>query len=237
MCFNIDYRLSPLATFPDHLVDVKRAIAWVREHAEEHSIDPEFIAITGGSAGGHLTALAALTGNEARYQPGFEEADTSVQAAVPFYGVYDFTNRNGVWPDEVVPRFLAPVVMKCDPEEAPERYAAASPLDQVCAGAPPFFVIHGALDLLAPVEDARDFVHRLREVSDEPVYYLELRGAQHAFESFASIRANAVVEAAERFLNAVRAAHLHGGAHPPTAAEVEEAMTGQIGEEAATVVR
>ncbi len=160
-----------------------------------------------------------------------------MQAAVPFYGVYDLTNRNGVWPDEVVPRFLAPVVMKCDHEEAPERYAAASPLDQVCAGAPPFFVIHGDLDLLAPVEDARDFVHRLREVSDEPVYYLELRGAQHAFESFASIRANAVVEAAERFLNAVRAAHLHGGAHPPTAAEVEEAMTGQIGEEAATVVR
>lgn len=237
VCFNVDYRLSPLATFPDHLVDVKRAIAWGREHAEEHGIDPDFIAITGGSAGGHLAALAALTGNEPQYQPGFEEADTSLQAAVPFYGVYDFTNRNGSWPDEVIPRFLAPVVMKCDLEEAPERYAAASPLDQVRAGAPPFFVIHGDLDVLAPVEDARDFVHRLREVSDKPVYYLELKGAQHAFETFASIRANAVVEAAERFLNAVHTAYLRGGAQPATAAEVDEAMTDQLGEDAATVIR
>ena len=236
-CFNVDYRLSPMATFPDHLVDVKRAIAWVRDHADELGIDPDLIAVSGSSAGGHLTALAALTADQSQYQPGFEEADTSVQAAVCFYGVYDFTNRNHVWPDEVVPLFLAPVVMKCDPDEAPERYKAASPLDQVNASAPPFFVIHGDIDLLAPVEDARDFVHRLRDVSNQPVYYLELKGAQHAFETFASIRANAVVEAAERFLGAVHTAHLRSGSHAPTAAEVDEAMTDQIGEKAAAVVR
>jgi acetyl esterase/lipase len=237
VCFNVDYRLSPMATFPDHLVDVKRAIAWVREHADEYGIDPGFVAISGGSAGGHLTALTALTADDPRYQPGFEEADTSVQAAVPFYGVYDFTNRNGTWPDEMIPLFLAPVVMKADPDESPERYAAASPLDQVRADAPPFLVIHGDLDVLAPVEDARDFVHRLREVSDEPVYYLELRGAQHAFETFASVRANAVVEAAERFLDAVHTAHRRGGAHAPTAEEVDAALTEELGVEAAEVVR
>ncbi len=64
--FNIDYRLSPQATFPDHVVDVKRAIAWVRENAEELGIDPEMICLTGGSAGGHLTALAALTAGRPR---------------------------------------------------------------------------------------------------------------------------------------------------------------------------
>ena len=237
VCFNVDYRLSPMATFPDHLVDVKRAIAWVREHADEYGIDSEFIAATGGSAGGHLVALTALTGNEAQYQPGFEEADTAVQAAVPFYGVYDFTNRNGAWPDEVIPLFLAPVVMKCDPGEAPERYAAASPIDQVQADAPPFFVVHGALDVLAPVEDARDFVARLRGVSKQPVYYLELKGAQHAFETFASIRANAVVEAAERFLRAVYAAHRHAAGETPTAGDVDEAVATGVGEAAAAVVR
>ena len=226
-----------MATFPDHLIDVKRAIAWVREHADEHGIDPDFIVVTGASAGGHLTALTALTANDPQYQPGFEEADTSVQAAVPFYGVYDFTNRNGAWPEEVVPLFLAPVVMKCDPDEAPERYEAASPLDQVHDGAPPFFVIHGDIDILAPVEDARDFVHRLREVSNQPVYYLELKGAQHAFETFASIRANAVVEAAERFLEAVYSAHHRGGTRTPTASEVDEAMADRVGEQATAIVR
>ena len=93
--FNIDYRLSPQATWPDHIVDVKRAIAWVRENAGELGIDPEMICITGGSAGGHLTALAGLTINDPALQPGFEESDTTVAAAVPFYGVYDLTNLGG----------------------------------------------------------------------------------------------------------------------------------------------
>ncbi|MCU0269822.1 MAG: alpha/beta hydrolase [Acidimicrobiales bacterium] len=237
VCFNVDYRLSPLATFPDHLIDVKRALAWVRAHADEYGIDPGFVAVTGGSAGGHLTALTALTANDPRYQPGFEDADTSVAAAVPFYGVYDFTNRNGAWPPEVIPEFLAPVVMKCDPDENPELWSAASPLDQVHPGAPPFFVIHGDLDILTPVEDARDFVQRLRAVSKEPVYFLELHGAQHGFETFASIRANAVVEAAERFLDAVRSAYERAGQEVPSAAQVDAAIAEELGADATDVVR
>lgn len=228
VCFNADYRLSPKATFPDHLVDVKTAIAWIREHADEYGIDPDFVAVTGGSAGGHLTALAALTQNDPSYQPGFEGADTSVQAAVPFYGVYDFTDRNGVWPAETIPWFLGPMVMKTTPEASPDLYAAASPIDQVRPDAPPFFVIHGDLDVLAPIEDARDFVHRLRAVSDQPVYFLELRGAQHAFETFASIRANAVVEAAARFLDAVWRAHVHTPATEPSPAEVRARLDEEL---------
>ncbi len=229
VCFNVDYRLSPAATFPDHLVDVKQAVAWVRDHADEYGIDPAFVAVTGGSAGGHLTALTALTANDPKYQPGFEASDTSVQAAVPFYGVYDFTNRNGVWPAETLPWFLEPIVMKADLAEAPEAFAAASPIDQVHADAPPFFVIHGSLDVLAPIEDARDFVDRLRAVSRAPVYFLELRGAQHAFETFASIRANATVEAAARFLSAIWSAHQMENAHVPTVDEVREVVEDQLG--------
>jgi acetyl esterase/lipase len=232
VCFNVDYRLSPLATFPDHLVDVKRAIAWIREHADEYGIDERFVAVTGGSAGGHLTALTALTSDDARYQPGFEDADTSVQAAVPFYGVYDFTNRNGVWPEQTVPQFLAPIVMKSDPDERPQDWADASPLDRVHADAPPFLVIHGDKDVLAPVEDARDFVARLRAVSREPVYYLELAGAQHAFETFASVRANAVVEAAARFLDAVHTASSATTDAAPAPDAVEEAVEQELGAEA-----
>ncbi|MCB1014081.1 MAG: alpha/beta hydrolase, partial [Acidimicrobiales bacterium] len=70
--FNVNYRLSPAATFPEHLIDLKRALVWIREHADEYGIDPDFIAVTGGSAGGHLTALMGLTANDPEYQPGFE---------------------------------------------------------------------------------------------------------------------------------------------------------------------
>lgn len=208
--FNANYRLSPKATFPDMLVDLKHAVAWIREHADEYDVDPDFICVTGGSAGGHLTALMALTQNDPRYQPGFEDADTSLQAAVPFYGVYDFTNRAGYYDPRVVKTLFGKLVLKADIDEEPEKFSEASPIDHVRADAPPFFVIHGDLDTLAPVEGARDFVHDLREASDAPVLYLELKGAQHAFEVFPSIRTNQVVRAAERFLDGIHRSYLAG---------------------------
>jgi acetyl esterase/lipase len=199
--FNANYRLSPAATFPDHLVDCKRAIAWIREHADEYGIDPDFICVTGGSAGGHLTALVGTTVGDPRFQPGFEHADTSVAAAVPFYGIYDFTPNGAFGADpQIYRKFLEPMVMKAFVAEVPERYEEASPLHHVHEGVPPFFVIHGDRDTLAPVEDARAFVERMREVSKEPVLYAEMHGAQHAFEVFPSVRTARVIEGVERFL-------------------------------------
>lgn len=229
--FNVNYRLSPGATFPDHLVDVKQAIAWVREHAAEYDVDPNFIAITGGSAGGHLTALAALTANQPHLQPGFEDADTSLQAAVPFYGVYDFTNRNGAWAPDVVPKFIGPVVVKAFLDDEPEKFAAASPIDQVHADAPPFLIVHGDLDTLAPVETARDFADELRAVSKAPTLYLELKGAQHAFEVFPSIRANRVLRGARHFLETVYASALEGrAAEDIPVEELVEAVDPEVAE-------
>jgi acetyl esterase/lipase len=210
----VNYRLSPRVAFPDMLIDLKRAIAWIRENADDYGIDPSFIAVTGGSAGGHLTALVALTANDAVYQPGFEDADTTVQAAVPFYGVYDFTNRNGFWFPDTVEQFIAPWVMQKSFEDHPEDYAKASPMDQVRADAPPFLVIHGDKDTLAPVEDARDFVSRLRAVSEQPVHHLELRGAQHAFDIFPSIRCNAVISAVDQYLTSCYEKHRSALAEP-----------------------
>src|SRR4051794_34814443 len=207
---NANYRLSPRATFPEHLIDLKKAIAWYREHADEHGADPDFLCVTGGSAGGHLCALVALTANDPEYQPGFEDVDTSVAAAVPFYGVYDFTNRAGTWHKDTVKRFFGPMIMKKKLEEDPEAFAKASPLDQVRPDHPPFFVIHGDLDTLAPVEDAREFVRLLRESSGAPVLYAEMQGAEHAFDVFPSFRSARVIEAVERFLHSVHEQHLRG---------------------------
>ena len=156
----------PRSASPSTSIDCKRAIAWWREHAEEHGGDPDFLCVTGGSAGGHLTALVGLTANDPRFQPGFEDVDTSVRAAVPFYGVYDFTNRLGTWHKDTVRRFFEPMVMQRKLADDPEAFAAYSPMDQVRADAPPFLVIHGSIDTLAPVEDAREFVRRLRETSE-----------------------------------------------------------------------
>ncbi|GAB7143556.1 alpha/beta hydrolase [Mycobacterium riyadhense] len=199
VCVAINYRLSPRSTWPDHIVDVKRAIAWTKEHIAEYGGDPDWIAITGGSAGGHLSSLAALTPNDPRFQPAFEDADTRVQAAVPFYGVYDFT-RN----DESMHPLLVPVVakrvFKLSRTEIAEPFRIASPITHVSQEAPPFFVLHGRNDSLIPVEQARCFTARLREVSRQPVVYAELPCAQHGFDIFGSARAAHAAVAVEQFL-------------------------------------
>ncbi len=204
-CVAANYRLSPSASFPDHIVDVKRAIAWIRRRGSEYGLDPTFVAITGGSAGGHLAALAALTANDALFQPGFEEVDTSLSACVPFYGIYDFLDRDGAFARQSMKSFLQRYVMKCSHDDDLAAWERASPVSHVGDCAPPFFVIHGTHDSLALVENARAFVAALRGISTAPVLYAELPGAQHAFEVFHSLRTGHTVNAVHRFLENIHA--------------------------------
>jgi len=200
------YRLSPAARFPAHLEDCKRALAWVRDNIRDFGGDPQFVAVTGGSAGGHLAALVALTANDPRLQPGFENADTRVAAAVPFYGVYDFRNRYGLKDDgAAMVRWLQWTVMPRAPELDPELWDLASPIAQLRRDAPPFFVLHGTHDSLASTSEARLFAERLRAVSTSPVVYAELPGAQHAWDMCRSVRAMESVHAVTRFLEWARA--------------------------------
>lgn len=202
VCVAINYRLSPRATWPDHLVDCKRALAWVKEHIAELGGDPERVVVTGGSAGGHLAAMIGLTANDQRFQPGFEAIDTSVRAFVPMYAVYDFTDREGIrGRRDPLRRALERLIVKRVRSEEFEIFDLASPMSHVRDGVPPCFVVHGALDTLAPVEEARHFVGLLRAVSTEPVAYAELPGAHHAFDVFPSIRSLIAVDRIERFAN------------------------------------
>lgn len=207
ICVSLNYRVSPVHTWPDHIVDIKRALAWVKEHIGEYGGDRDFVAITGGSAGGHLTALAALTPNEARFQPGFEDADTSVAAAVPFYGRYDwFTNEGDGRPE--FEWFLQHMVIKKRLAKHRDIYLDASPITHVRPDAPPFFILHGEYDSLIPVHEGRDFYDELRKVSQNPVLYAEMPGAQHAFDVIHSPRAHQSAEAVGEFLSWVYASRL-----------------------------
>ncbi len=206
ICVAINYRHSPRNTWPDHIVDVKRALAWVKAHIADYGGDPDFIAITGGSAGGHLSSLAALTPNDPQFQPGFEDADTRVQAAVPLYGVYDFTRFDDAM-HPTMPGLLVKSVIKQRPSTNLQPFITASPINHVSADAPPFFVLHGTNDSLVPVEQARSFVTKLRAASTQPVVYAELPLTQHAFDIFGSARAAHTAVAVEQFLAEIYQEH------------------------------
>src|SRR5207237_6920746 len=141
------------------------ATAWIRPHITEDGGDPNFLVVTGGSAGGHLASLAALTPNDPEYQPGFEEADTSVDACVPLYGVYDLLDRHGSKVKQGMEWFLTRVLMKKPPSEARDMWERASPVRRVSETGPPMFVIHGTYDSLVFVYDAHELVRALRAVT------------------------------------------------------------------------
>lgn len=176
VCVSANYRLRPAATFPDHLVDLKKVLAWVREHGHEYGADPATVFVAGSSAGAHLASIAALTPNEPELQPGFEDADTSITAAVGLYGYYGYYYGLG-------------------PADRP----ASSPLGYDATDAPPVFLAHGDQDTYTPVEGARELVRHLRAGSANPVVYAELRRAQHSFDLFRSARFEAVVDGVEAF--------------------------------------
>jgi len=206
VCVSINYRLGPTFRFPDQIIDVKRAIAWVRENIEQHGGDPSTIILTGGSAGGHLSSLAALSAGRRELQPGFEDADTSVAGCVPFYGPPDFADRHGIRGRMAAMRpFLERMVMPDKLADDPESWDAVSPITHIGPHAPPFFIIQGTHDVLVWKEEARDFQTRLRDVSRRPVVYWEVPGAQHAFDTLNSVRSGAAVDAVERFVGWVAA--------------------------------
>jgi len=179
LCISANYRLRPAATFPDHLIDAKRVIAWVRDHGGEYGADPDLVFVAGSSAGGDLAALAALTPNDPAFQPDFESANTSVTAAICLYGYFGSYYGLG---------------------------AESSPGAHVRADAPPLFAAQGDRDTYSPrfVAIARGFIDELRDVSSNPVIYAELPGGQHAFDLFHSIRFEAVVDGIESFAAWVR---------------------------------
>jgi len=179
VCISANYRLQPAATFPDYVIDLKRVIAWAREHAHEHGGDPEQVFVAGSSAGAHIAATAAFTANDPTFQPGFEEADTTVAGAVGLYGYYG-------------------------PVDSGRQPLPSSPADYVYPDAAPLLIAHGDQDTYVSPEHARWFADRVRETSMSPVVYAELPGGQHSFDLFHSIRFETVIDGIEAFAAWVR---------------------------------
>lgn len=201
VCLSIEYRVAPHHRWPAHITDVKTAIAWARANVDKFGGDRNFIAVAGCSAGGHLSALAGLTGNDPQMQTELAAgSDTSVDAVVGIYGRYDWEDRSTPERARFVD-FLERVVVNRRIDRHPEVFRDASPIARVHPDAPPFLVIHGSNDTVIPVEQARGFVERLRSVSRSAVGYVELPGAGHAFDLIDGARTGTAATAVGLFLN------------------------------------
>ena len=186
---NIDYRFAPEHTFPAQLYDLQLAMNWLHDRAGSYQIDRSAISAFGFSSGAHLVSLMALVA-ESRHplnQP--HGGENARPAAVVAGGLPGDLQAFGS--GKLIRQFLGG-----EQEDIPAVYRAASPITHITSGAPPFFLFHGAQDMLVPASQVRAFRDELAEHGVEnELYLMYLRGHVTSF-----LTAGNAVEKATAFL-------------------------------------
>lgn len=157
----LEYTYSPVAPWPAQIEDVKAALAWMRDNAEALGLDPNRLAVAGGSAGGHLAAMAALT-------------DTTLRAAVIWYPAVDLRSFHNV-PD------FKPMTDALMPNATVDQLLAASPVAHVSSESPPILTFTGDLDPLTTLADIEVF-HQLLDDAGVRNELVVFKGRDHGFD-------------------------------------------------------
>lgn len=158
-------------TWPGPVLDCKRAVVWLRENSEKLGIDPRRIGVIGGSAGGTLAALLALTGP----CDGFEPADlppgidTRVSCAVDLYGIADMLTHHDMR------------TMGASREADPAIYKKGSPVTYAAKKASPLLILHGTADKTVDPEQSRLLAKALKDAGAEHELVI-IPGAPHTFD-------------------------------------------------------
>jgi acetyl esterase/lipase len=175
---SLEYRLSGEAPFPAQLQDARAAVRFLKANAAHYGIDPARVGVWGGSAGGHLTALTALSCGDTGLDAAPAAAGSEcVQSAVTWYGVFDFKSMLARGGGNVAENAL----LRCSPANCPEQAVkAVSPSSYIDAKDPPFLLIHGETDVVVPVSQSRDVEVKMKEagMTVESIY---IPGVDHSF--------------------------------------------------------
>lgn len=172
---SLEYRLSGEARFPAQLQDANAALRFLRAHAAQYRIDPRRVGVWGGSAGGHLAALTAVTCRNVTLDPA-AAGDGCVQAAVTWYGVYDFAGMSAT-PDG---NAAGAKLLGCDGPCPVEKNRLVSPVSYIDAKDPPFLLIHGDEDKTVPVDQSHLGEAALK-AAGVPVQAFYIPGVDHSF--------------------------------------------------------
>ena len=189
---SINYRLAHEAPFPAAVIDCKAAIRYLKAHAEEFGIDPDRIAVAGGSAGANLAAMLCTSAGVAAFEDeslGNPDVSSAVQAGVIMFSVTDFLKmdeqlvQNGFPPfgndkaESPMNIYLGGVMSDLDPQ----LVQSANPVTYVSEDVPPMLLEHGTADAISPYQQTLLLADRVREVAgDDRVEVVLFDGAEHA---------------------------------------------------------
>lgn len=171
-----EYRLAPGARWPAQIHDVKAALRWLRANAPRLGVDPEKIAVSGNSAGAHLSLMTAATQNVPEFEGdgGNPGVSTTVKACIAFYAPV-LLGTPGVALSDAVAALLGR-------NAAAERVREASPITYAAAAFPPTMLLTGNKDALVPDESSVRMYGALRDAG-APVELHVFDGAPHAFDA------------------------------------------------------
>jgi acetyl esterase/lipase len=220
LIMDVAYRLAPETNITGMVHDARRAIAWLKDHANEFGVKEDRIILCGGSAGGHLALLAAYTRHDGEFTPiELIGKDLNVHGVISLYGTCDLealyyhTNQHITTRDlpgqlkkdvparmpDWMKRFFGKdyhrlgfdkdfknvgalaYLLGGHPDECPECYARLSPITHVHAQCPPTLLIHGAHDIMAPI-DATRRLYSLLVGKKVPTILHVLPQTDHAFD-------------------------------------------------------
>lgn len=175
---SVEYRTSNEGCFPIQLQDVKAGIRYLRALSDRYHIDPARIGVMGESAGGYLTAMAALVDDPAFDVGAFTDFSSKVQAACPWYPPADVTGFAYPSPLEAAASMESLLFGK-NVALHKEEALKICPISYVTKDAPPFLIIHGDNDHTVPFEQG-EILHDKLEAAGADVKLLILEGADHA---------------------------------------------------------
>jgi len=162
----VTYRLMDEASFPAAVHDVKCAVRWLRANAAKYKVDPEHIAVSGNSAGGHLSMMIGYSDDPSlEGSGGNNNLSSRVCAVVNFYGPTDLTT-NFAKNQELVKEFIGGKTF----DEAPDSYKLASPLFHLTRDDPPTLIFHGTIDSVVPIAQADILAEKLKELGIDYIY-------------------------------------------------------------------
>jgi acetyl esterase/lipase len=175
---SLNYRNSKVAPFPAALMDVKYAVKWLKSNAAKYHINPDKVALIGGSSGGYLAMMAGYSKCISKFDDdSFPDSIISdVQLVVDLYGPPDLTN------EEVIETTSADRFIGKPFSTNPEAYKEASPITYISNGNPPTLIFHGTIDDVVPVEES-DILKQKLEANGVKVEYHRLKGWPHFMEA------------------------------------------------------
>ena len=179
----VSYRLVDVARFPAAVEDTKCAVRWMRSNSKELGVDPNRIAMIGGSAGGHLSMMVGYSSDqpELEGQGGHQKVSSRIQTVVNLYGPCDLTTPEAATTSTVI-NFLDDKKI----EDSPEIYQQASPASHITTDDPPTLILHGTIDKIVPIVQSDQLDQQLTE-HDIPHEYHRLEGWPHTMDLAAPV--------------------------------------------------